>query len=149
MTLCKAYRGRSRYGDRIHILGAYNPLPSTQMRRAGAFFGPCSQADIAFVCRSQRLYAAWYCSQFQYRCAGGLDCGPNSLRSRKPDSFHGPYRACSSRSQRETRIEARAGQKSQVLTNSIQVPLQVYTTSISERFFSQSQPLSPVLVQLN
>ena len=37
MTLCKAYRGRSSYGERIHIFGVYNPLLSAQIRKAGAF----------------------------------------------------------------------------------------------------------------
>ena len=38
MTLCEAYRGRSSYGERIHILRAYNPLLSAQIRKAGAFW---------------------------------------------------------------------------------------------------------------
>ena len=37
VTPCKAYRGRSDYGDRIHILGAYSPLLSAQTTKAGAF----------------------------------------------------------------------------------------------------------------
>lgn len=36
MTLCKTYRGRSSYGERIHILGDYNPLLSAQIRKVGA-----------------------------------------------------------------------------------------------------------------
>ena len=74
MALRKAYRDRSSCGERVHILGAYNPLLSAQIRKAGTLpmvvdkllprssapAADCTRRGIAISCNIR---------------VGGLNCG--------------------------------------------------------------------------